>query len=53
MKNREIEVSAKERRRDVLRNLKRFGGKLYKKMEKGVFPRVRIKAPSDPVKPER
>jgi len=42
LKNREIEISVKERRKEVLRNLRRFGGKLYNQMEKGVFPRIRM-----------
>ncbi|MDH4221483.1 MAG: DNA topoisomerase IV subunit A [Candidatus Bathyarchaeota archaeon] len=42
MKNREIEISVKERRKEVLRNLRRFGGRLYNQMEKGIFPRIRM-----------
>jgi len=42
LKNREIEISVKERRKEVLRNLRRFGGRLYNQMEKGIFPRIRM-----------
>lgn len=42
MKNKEIEISAKERRREVLKYLRRFGRGLYNQMEKGVFPRIRM-----------
>ena len=38
MKNKEIEISAKERKREVLKNQRRFGKRLYNQMEKGVFP---------------
>ncbi len=38
MKKKETEVSAKARKREVLRNLKRLGLRLYGQMEKGVFP---------------
>lgn len=42
MKNNKAEISAKERRREVLKNLRRFGGKLYKQMEKGEFPQIKM-----------
>jgi DNA topoisomerase-6 subunit A len=42
LKNKEIEISAKERRREVLKYLRRFGRGLYNQMEKGVFPRIRM-----------
>ena len=42
MKKKEIESSAKERRKEVLKNLKRFGGRLYGQMEKGDFPWIKM-----------
>jgi len=42
LKKKEIESSAKERRREVLRNLRRFGTKLYGQMENGVFPWIKM-----------
>ena len=42
MKKREIEISAKERRREVLKNLRRFGRTLYNQMEKGDFPWIKM-----------
>jgi len=42
LKNKEIEISAKERKREVLKNQRRFGKRLYSQMEKGVFPWIRM-----------
>jgi len=42
LKNKEIEISAKERKREVLKNLKGFGRRLYDQMEKGVFPWIKM-----------
>ncbi len=42
MKNKEIEISAKERRREVLKNLRRFGRRLYNQMENRSFPWIKM-----------
>jgi len=42
LKKKEIEISAKERRREVLKNLRKFGGRLYNQMENGNFPRIKM-----------
>ena len=42
MKNKETEISAKERRREVLKNLRRLGSGLYNQMEKGGFPWIKM-----------
>jgi len=34
--------SAKEKRREVLKNLRRFGGRLYDQMNNGVFPWIKM-----------
>jgi len=36
------EVSVSEKKREVLANLKNFGGKLYGQMEEGVFPWIKM-----------
>ncbi len=42
MRNRESEISAKERRREVMKYLRRFGRGLYSQMEKGIFPWIKM-----------
>lgn len=42
MKKKEIEISAKERRREVLKNLRRFGRRIYNQMENGAFPWIKM-----------
>jgi len=42
LKNKETEISAKERRREVLKNLRRLGSGLYNQMEKGGFPWIKM-----------
>jgi len=42
LKNREIEISAKERKREALKNLRGLGRRLYDQMEKGVFPWIKM-----------
>jgi len=37
-----IESLAKERRREVVKNLRRFGGRLYDQMDNGVFPWIKM-----------
>jgi len=42
LKKKEIEISAKERRREVLKNLRRFGRRIYNQMENGAFPWIKM-----------
>jgi DNA topoisomerase-6 subunit A len=37
-----IESSAKEKRREVLKSMRRFGARLYSQMENGVFPWIKM-----------
>jgi len=42
LKEKKIESSAKERRREVLKTLRGFGGRLYNQMDSGVFPWIKM-----------
>jgi len=42
LKKKEIESSAKERREEVLKDFKKFGGKLYGQIKNGVFPWINM-----------
>ena len=42
MKRKETEISAKEKRKEILKDLKGFGGNLYHQMELGKFPWVEM-----------
>jgi DNA topoisomerase-6 subunit A len=42
LKNKEIEISSKERRREILKNLRGFGRRLYNQMETGSFPWIKM-----------
>jgi len=42
LKEKKIESLAKERRREVLKNQRRFGARLYNQMNNGVFPWIKM-----------
>jgi DNA topoisomerase-6 subunit A len=42
LKKKETESSSKEKRKEILKDLKKFGGKLYQQMENGKFPSIEM-----------